>query len=184
VAFSNRWFEFSYSGKGTFTWVQEPLYDVDGEIVPLFVACSSPVYMRVRDTKPIGDRVRFMGGQLIVSSRALEVMCQLRFDSVIRRRPVCVTRRGEIITDILYYWLDSSINNEVLEESLSVFSRSPVTGKPLVITKWVLDEDRIPDCDLFTGNIGVWFCSDRLRNSIHENGLTNFGFEEVEVSGQ
>jgi hypothetical protein len=179
-----RWYELTIGTTGKFTWVQDPLYDESGEIIPLFIESSDPAYLRVRDAKPVGDLVRIIGADLIVSDKAFDVMRQSQFDNIIRTRKVKVSRRGAIVPGLEYYWIDSRVNHDVLDQSLAKFKRSPVTGNPLVVTKWVLVQDKMPNCDLFTGNIGIWFCSERLRNSILENNLTNFGFEEVEVNRQ
>lgn len=177
-----RWYELTIETWGKSTWVQDPLYDQDGNQVPLFVESSAPVYLLVRDSKPLGDLVRIIGSKLIISEKAQDVLSRYRLDDAVMQRVVHVKRMGRLIDGLVYYWLDSRIDRDVLDQSRAGFTKSPVTRNPLVITKWVLARDRIPDCDLFSGNIGIWFCSEQLRGAILDNNLTNFGFEEVEVS--
>ena len=176
------WYQLTVGSTGQFTWIQEPLRDAAGEIVPLFVELDAPLYLRASDARPVGDIARILGHKLIVSERALQVMRRCQFDEAISQRPVYISQQGSKVQGALYYWLASHTIHEVLHESLSVFSRSPVTGKPLVISKWVLSKNKIPAYDLFVGNVGMWLCSDLLRNMILDSGLTNFGFEPVQIA--
>ena len=123
------------------------------------------------------DRLMTSGNELILSSRASEVLARHKIDPQIVRHQVTLKSKEVELNPWPSYELWYSLGEHSVLHSRAKTRK--IKGHVLSVFEWVISLEAVPPFDLFLGPTSCWLGTERLIDSVFEAGLTGFGFAAI-----
>lgn len=127
------------------------------------------------------DAVRTCGNTFLFSELGRDLLVSMCIDGPSAFATIDIVYRGNVVAT-RYALLHGMEKRHVLHETFAKFKASAKTPWFIdSVSEWVLDTQRIPDCDIFIGDTREYFVSGRFRDAWEGKGLTGLRFTEVPV---
>jgi hypothetical protein len=169
-------FVVSKDADSRFAMVDDVPVTQEGEIVSWVDRInSSYLLLNVDDPRPFGDCLFILGDYLMVSDATWRLFEKFLLDPEIWGTRIIVNHKTSR-TQHTFWWLRSHREWQVVDWTLSNVRYVPGTKIVSHANEWVLQQNELPEFDVFVGDDDRWFVSAEVRLAFEQHGLSNFEF--------